>query len=145
MRIKQLSIKTIALFAIVLLTVLPNYAANKPTLKRVEPPFWWTGFKNPSLQLMIYGERISETKPEINYEGVDLVAVQFIGRDVFPHHTGLMVTIASRALATTVETADAYRARANLAQRPLSPGFEARMQLGPDHASSLMYAIPVTG
>ena len=74
MRIKQLTIKTIALFAIVLLTVLPNYAANKPTLKRVEPPFWWTGFKNPSLQLMVYGERISETRPEINYEGVELVA-----------------------------------------------------------------------
>jgi glycosidase len=74
MRIKQLTIKTIALFAIVLLTVLPDYAANKPTLKRVEPPFWWTGFKNPSLQLMVYGERISETRPEINYEGVELEA-----------------------------------------------------------------------
>ena len=74
MRIKQLTIKTIALFAIVLLTMLPNYAANKPSLKRVEPPFWWTGFKNPSLQLMVYGERISETRPEINYEGVELLA-----------------------------------------------------------------------
>ncbi|HZK97291.1 MAG TPA: cyclomaltodextrinase N-terminal domain-containing protein, partial [Prolixibacteraceae bacterium] len=62
MNIKQLTIKTIALFAIVLLTVIPVQAANKPTLNRVEPPFWWTGFKNPSLQLMVYGERISETK-----------------------------------------------------------------------------------
>src|SRR5665648_74227 len=74
MNIKQLTIKTIALFAIVLLTVIPVQAANKPTLNRVEPPFWWTGFKNPSLQLMVYGERISETKPEINYEGVELVS-----------------------------------------------------------------------
>ena len=74
MKIKQLTFKTIALFAIVLLTVLPIFAVNKPTLNRIEPPFWWTGFKNPSLQLMVYGERISETKPEINYEGVELVA-----------------------------------------------------------------------
>jgi len=74
MNIKQLTIKTIALFAIVLLTVIPIQAANKPTLNRVEPPFWWTGFKNPSLQLMVNGERISETKPEIKYEGVELVS-----------------------------------------------------------------------
>lgn len=73
MNIKQLTIKTVALFAIVLLTVISIQAANKPTLNRVEPPFWWTGFKNPSLQLMVYGERISETKPEIKYEGVELV------------------------------------------------------------------------
>ncbi len=73
MNIKQLTIKTVALFAIVLLTMIPILAANKPTLNRVEPPFWWTGFKNPSLQLMVYGERISETKPEIKYEGVELV------------------------------------------------------------------------
>jgi glycosidase len=73
MRIKRLTIKTIALLAIVLITVVPGYAAGKPTLNRVEPPFWWTGFKNPSLQLMVYGERIAETKPEISYEGVELV------------------------------------------------------------------------
>ena len=74
MEIRRLTFKTIALFAIVLLTVMPIYAVNKPTLKSIEPPSWWTGFKNPSLQLMVHGERISETRPEINYEGVELVA-----------------------------------------------------------------------
>jgi glycosidase len=53
-------------------------AAVKPILSHVEPPFWWTGFKNPELQLMIHGENISQTKPEIAYPGVELVAVTAI-------------------------------------------------------------------
>ena len=39
---------------------------------RVEPPTWWIGMKNSKLQLMVYGENISETKPLINYEGIVL-------------------------------------------------------------------------
>lgn len=78
MNIKQFTIKIIALLAIVLITVIPGYAAIKPALNRVEPPFWWTGFKNPSLQLMVNGEGISETKPEINYEGVEMVACSMV-------------------------------------------------------------------
>jgi glycosidase len=35
------------------------------TLTRVEPPFWWTGFKNSSLQLLIYGKNIGKTNPSI--------------------------------------------------------------------------------
>jgi len=74
MNTKQISLIRFAFMAILLISLLPVYAANKPTLNRVEPPFWWTGFKNPSLQLMVYGERISETKPELSYEGVQLVS-----------------------------------------------------------------------
>ncbi len=75
MNTRRLSIYTIALMAVVIYSVVPGYSAAKPTLKRVEPPSWWTGFKNPSLQLMIYGDRISDTNPEINYKGVELVSV----------------------------------------------------------------------
>ena len=44
-------------------------------LDRVEPPFWWAGMKNPKLQLLVRGENIAETKPEINYPGVEVKAV----------------------------------------------------------------------
>ena len=76
MKFKQLTFTKILVAILVLMTVIPVYAAkkNKPALKRVEPPFWWTGFKNPTLQLMVYGEQISGTKPEISYEGVELVS-----------------------------------------------------------------------
>ncbi len=71
---KQFTIKTIALFLFLFIHLLPVLGAMKPSLTRVEPPFWWTGFKNSSLQLMVYGDRISETKPEITYEGVEMVS-----------------------------------------------------------------------
>lgn len=45
------------------------------TLDRVEPPFWWAGMKNPKLQLMVHGENIAATKPELNYPGVEVTAV----------------------------------------------------------------------
>jgi len=74
MNFKQLTIKSILIIVILFSAIVQDYAAANPTLKRVEPPFWWTGFKNTSLQLMVYGERISETKPEIKYEGVEITA-----------------------------------------------------------------------
>ena len=74
MKIRQCTFGKIVLIVMVLLSVIQVYAVNKPALGRIEPPFWWTGFKNPSLQLMVYGDRISETKPVINYEGVELIS-----------------------------------------------------------------------
>jgi len=35
---KQIPLKRIALLSILLISLLPVYAANKPTLNRVEPP-----------------------------------------------------------------------------------------------------------
>ncbi|MCU4163112.1 glycoside hydrolase family 13 protein [Carboxylicivirga caseinilyticus] len=45
-------------------------AKNK--IERIEPAFWWAGMKNTELQVMVYGENISELRAEINYEGVQL-------------------------------------------------------------------------
>lgn len=44
-------------------------------LQHVEPPFWWAGMKNPELQIMVYGENISDTKAELQYDGVTLESV----------------------------------------------------------------------
>ena len=46
--------------------------AQKVNLGRIDPPFWWTGMKNPNLQLMVYGNNISSTIPTIEYDGVEL-------------------------------------------------------------------------
>ena len=39
-------------------------------LERIEPPFWWAGFKSDELQLMVYGEDISKLKPKIDGSGI---------------------------------------------------------------------------
>ncbi len=49
--------------------------AQNITLNRVEPPNWWIGMENTNLQLLIYGENISETKPTISYDGVAIKSV----------------------------------------------------------------------
>jgi len=42
-------------------------------LTKVEPPFWWVGMNNPNLQLLVYGENISTTTPELKYKGVKIL------------------------------------------------------------------------
>lgn len=48
-----------------------NYKIN-----RLEPSFWWVGMKNPEVQLLVYGPAISETRPQVNYPGVEVSNVQ---------------------------------------------------------------------
>jgi len=49
----------------------PNTVSNT-SLERVEPPHWWIGFKNTSLQLLVKENDISEATPNISYAGVSI-------------------------------------------------------------------------
>ncbi|MCD8193053.1 MAG: glycoside hydrolase family 13 protein [Tannerellaceae bacterium] len=42
---------------------------------KVEPAFWWSGMKNPEVQLMVYGKNISDYRPSIDYPGVYISSV----------------------------------------------------------------------
>ncbi len=42
---------------------------------RIDPAFWWTGMKNPALQLCIYSEGISNYTPTINHAGVSILKI----------------------------------------------------------------------
>ncbi len=64
--------KAIKLFFILLLCPLTQNFAQGIELNRVEPPNWWTGMQSEELQLLVYGNNISETKPTLNYEGVKI-------------------------------------------------------------------------
>lgn len=39
-------------------------------VERVEPMFWWTGMKNPNLQVLLYGKNLADYKVSVNYPGV---------------------------------------------------------------------------
>ncbi|MFT7066988.1 MAG: glycosidase [Sediminicola sp.] len=40
---------------------------------RVEPPFWWSGMKNPAVQVMLYGKEIAKYDPDV--KGLDVADV----------------------------------------------------------------------
>lgn len=44
-------------------------------IDRLEPPCWWTGMSDPSLQLLVYGKGISEATPSVQHSGVLLDSV----------------------------------------------------------------------
>jgi glycosidase len=49
-------------------------AAAAPAIDHMEPPFWWAGMHNKSLQLMVHGERIADLEPTVAYPGVRIAA-----------------------------------------------------------------------
>ena len=59
----------------VLFLLLLSGLMAKAQIDRVEPPNWWVGFKDSSLQLLIKGEGISDMTPEIDYPGVSISKV----------------------------------------------------------------------
>lgn len=49
--------------------------AQIPSLERIEPANWWVGMKNPNLQLIVHGDKISERSVEIQHSGIVLKEV----------------------------------------------------------------------
>ena len=50
-------------------------AVSNTSLSVVEPPNWWVGFKDASLQLLVKEENIGNYKPSISYAGVTISKV----------------------------------------------------------------------
>ena len=49
-----------------------NTSVSNLSLERVEPPYWWIGFKNKQLQLLVKEDSIGLSKVEISYPGVTI-------------------------------------------------------------------------
>jgi len=47
-------------------------------INHLEPPFWWAGMLDSSLQLMVHGKGISDLEPDIDYPGVLINAIHKI-------------------------------------------------------------------
>ena len=56
-------------------------SAQTALLDRVEPPFWWQGFKHQKLQLLVHGDNIGNLTPTVDYPGVKVARVERVKND----------------------------------------------------------------
>ena len=85
--------KTLFLIFLYLVTSWPSFS-QEIKLQRVEPPFWWTGFKNPELQVMVYGKNIGKTDPSVSSAGIKLKLVHVMDN---PNYLFLDINISKNA------------------------------------------------
>lgn len=57
------------------LTCLNVFGAQGSIIKQTAPEFWWAGMKNPELQILLYGEQISNADVTLTGKGVILKEV----------------------------------------------------------------------
>ncbi len=63
------------------LAIISACSAQTASIDRVEPPFWWQGFKHQELQLLIHGDNISNLTPSVDYPGVKVARVERVKSD----------------------------------------------------------------
>jgi glycosidase len=78
----------------------PSVSATNAGIERVEPPFWWQGFKETELQLLVHGETISELRPSVDYAGIEVTRVE---RGDSPNYLFVYLDIGPSASAGTFD------------------------------------------
>lgn len=64
----------LSLMALVVLS-LGAVAAKRLQVDNVNPPYWWTGMENDTLQVMLHGDGIRDAAVKVDYPGVSLAEV----------------------------------------------------------------------
>ena len=84
-------------FALLFFIAMPLLGQKRQNpFDRVEPPFWWTGMKTSTVQLLFYNKSVNvgEYIASINYEGVALKESKKVSN---PHYLFLTLEISSEA------------------------------------------------
>jgi len=84
------------LIIIVALSGFAGAAYGHSRLDHVEPPFWWVGFKQPKLQILVHGSRIAGYTPKIDFPGV---VIKKVIRTKSPNYLFIDVVIAPKTKA----------------------------------------------
>lgn len=84
------------LFAAVIVFSAQAQKKTAPLFEHVEPPFWWTGMKNRSVQILLHNSKvnIAEYAVSMTYPGVTLAEVRKVEN---PHYLFLYLTMSSDA------------------------------------------------
>jgi glycosidase len=60
---------------ILVIAVLSCSVAAQPSISKVEPPNWWTGFVSP-VMVLLYGENLNDAKFSVSFPGVKIEKIQ---------------------------------------------------------------------
>lgn len=72
-RLAVVGVPIVCFFLMFSAHVVAQTASNLLPLERIDPPFWWVGMKNSSLELLLYGKDISKASVTMKYDGVKLL------------------------------------------------------------------------
>lgn len=64
--------RILSLLTILALMVGIASASSRPQISRIDPPHWWAGMRQDTLQLMVYGSNIANASATLDYPGVDI-------------------------------------------------------------------------
>jgi neopullulanase len=124
--------RLIAILLIFMTHTLLAAQKTTPAIVRMEPPFWWTGMKNNTLQIMVYGNDISKTVPTVTHMGVLLDSVV---RTENPNYLFLCCTILDDAPTGTFQiifdTGKKKKITASYELRARVPGSSYRSGIAP--------------
>lgn len=71
-------------------------------IDHMEPPSWWTGMHERSLQLMVHGPQISQLSPSLHYPGVTISSVERVAN---PNYLFINLRISASARAGELDLA----------------------------------------
>ncbi|MBT1696874.1 cyclomaltodextrinase N-terminal domain-containing protein [Fulvivirgaceae bacterium PWU4] len=91
----------IALVFFFLLSIIAQAQKKQPTFHHVEPPFWWTGMKNPSVQILFHNKDadLSSLSATVKYDGVTISETKTVEN---PHYLFVTLNISPTAKAGKV-------------------------------------------
>jgi len=121
---------TLALSCLFLLACSEDQAVHSSNgIERVEPPFWWQGFKQRELQLLVYGKDVSELTPSLDYPGIDVARVE---RGDSPNYLFVYLDIGTSAKPGTFEIVFSNQ------DRSVAHAYELREKnTAPEHVTGL--------
>jgi glycosidase len=117
-----------------LLVIITSFqvAAQDYNIKRVEPLHWWVDMENPELQILMYGNKIRDLAPRIDYDGVEIKRVE---RPENPNYLFLYLKILREATPGTFDisltkngeqqTVHSYRLKEREAESASREGFNS--------------------
>lgn len=129
------------IFALILLVLTSVQMSGQVSLERVEPMFWWTGMVNKNLQLLVYGQNISDTRIQIQHPGVYLKGVSLVNNPNYMF-VDLIITEEAKPGSFQVEFTDDGETKATYTYRLLERKKNSGNRVGFNSSDAIYLMMP---